>query len=244
MTAALQVGNRTIAAEEIIRLLVDYQIMPQLLRESIIHQAIAPFTCTSDETASACQQFYEQKQLSSESERRAWLERYDLTLKQLETLATRELKVEKFKQAIWGHKLESYFLKRKGQLDKVIYSLIRTKDGELAQELYFRIQEGEQFFAELAREYSQGPEAQTGGIIGPVELSSIPPTLARLLLVIQPGQLCPLLSWGEWLIIVQLEKLIPAQLDEAMRQRLLNELFQAWLQEQISQLEMTICLAR
>jgi hypothetical protein len=41
---------------------------------------------------------------------------------------------------------------------------------------------------------------------------------------------------GEWLLIVRLEKLMPAQLDESMRQRLLGELFEAWLQEQLSQL--------
>jgi hypothetical protein len=34
---------------------------------------------------------------------------------------------------------------------------------------------------------------------------------------------------------VRFEKLIPAQLDELMRQRLLRECFEAWLQEQLSQ---------
>lgn len=236
MTAALKVSNQTIAAEEIIPLLVRYKMLPQLLQENIIDRAITPFTCTSEETASACQQFYEQNQLTLKTKRQAWLERYDTTLEQLEAQALRELRVEKFKQATWAHKLESYFLKRKEQLDKAIYSLIRTKDRELAQELYFRIQEGEQPFAELARKYSQDPEAQTGGIVGPVALSSVPPTLARLLLVSQPGQLCPLFSRGEWVLIVRLEKLIPAALDETMRQRLLNELFEAWLQEQLSQI--------
>jgi hypothetical protein len=35
---------------------------------------------------------------------------------------------------------------------------------------------------------------------------------------------------------VRLEKLIPAQLDESMRQQLLNSLFEAWLNEQLNQL--------
>jgi hypothetical protein len=35
---------------------------------------------------------------------------------------------------------------------------------------------------------------------------------------------------------VRLEKFIPAQLDEPMRQRLLTELFTTWLQEQLNQL--------
>lgn len=50
----------------------------------------------------------------------------------------------------------------------------------------------------------------------------------------QPGQLWPPLRLGEWLVIVRLEQLIPAQLNEPMRDRLLNELFEAWLSEQLN----------
>jgi parvulin-like peptidyl-prolyl isomerase len=104
---------------------------------------------------------------------------------------------------------------------------------EVAQELYFRIQAGEQSFAECARAYSTGPEAQTGGLLGPMELSQPHPTLATLLSTSQPGQLWPPIRLGEWLVIVRLEKLLPAQLDEPMRQQLLNAQFEAWVQEQI-----------
>ena len=237
MTAVLQIGNRAIAPEEVIPLLSSYQMLPQLWRESLIDQAIAPISCTPEEIASAYQQFREQNQLTSETERQAWLERYCMNQEYLEeALIVRMLKIEKFKQATWGHKLEPHFLKRKGQLDRVIYSMIRIKDKDIAGELYFRLQEREQTFAELAYEYSQGPEAQTGGIIGPVELGTLHSNLAKLLSISQPGQLWHPMPLGEWLVIVRLEKLIPAQLNELMRQRLLRELFEAWLQDQLSQL--------
>lgn len=236
MTAVLQVGTQTITAEEIIPLLAGYQLLPKLLRELIIDQAIAPIECTPEEIASACQQFSEQHQLTDPA-RQAWLASYGITSEKLEALATRQLRIDKFKVATWGSKLESHFLNCKSKLDKVIYSLIRTKDPGVAQELYFRIQAGEQPFAECAREYSQGPETQTGGIQGPVELSMPHPTLVKMLSVSQPGQLWHPTRIGEWLVIVRLEKLIPAQLDERMRSQLLNNLFEAWLSEQINQLD-------
>lgn len=158
-----------------------------------------------------------------------------MTVEQLQAFATRGLRIEKFKQASFGHQLESYFLSRKLHLDKVLYSLIQTQD-IAATELYFRIQEGEASFAELARKYSQGAEAENGGLIGPVELSTCHPTVAKMLSVSQPGQLWPPTRLGEWLVIVRLEKFVPAQLDKLMRQRLLSELFAAWLQEQLNQL--------
>lgn len=78
------------------------------------------------------------------------------------------MRIEKFKQATWGSKLESYFYERKQQLDQVVYSLIRTHDAAAAQELYFRLLENEQPFAEIAVLYSQGSEARTGGLIDPL----------------------------------------------------------------------------
>ena len=236
MTPILQVGDRTITAEQIIPLLTSYQMLPRLLVEIIIDQAIAPITCTPEEIAYNYSLFCQKNQLSTETEFQAWLERYHMTPDQLAALATRSLKIEKFKQATWGHKLESYFLSCKSQLDMVIYGLIRTQDMAIAQELYFRILEQEESFAEIARKYSQGSEAQTDGCIGPVALSSCHPTLAKMLSHSQPGQLWTPMQIGEWIVIVRLEKLIPAQLDETMRQQLLNELFAQELQKQLNQL--------
>ncbi|NJO78892.1 MAG: peptidylprolyl isomerase [Cyanobacteria bacterium RM1_2_2] len=236
MTAVLQIGNRSITAEEVLPLMAGYQMLPQFLQEILIDEAISSIECTPEEAAAAYQQFDSQNQLTSDEARQAWLQRYGMTKTQLAALATRESRIEKYKQITWGPKLESYFLSRKDKLDKVIYSLIRTQDIGIAQELYFRILEGEQSFAELARVYSQGPEAQTDGLIGPVELSVPHPTLAQILMLSQPGQLSPPTRVGEWLVLVRLEKFIPAQLDDAMRRRLLNECFNNWLQEQLNQL--------
>lgn len=236
MGVALRVGEQVIEAEQLLLLLARYQLLPQLGREIIIDGAIAPITCSPDEAATACAQFYRQHQLNSDAERQQWLKRHNLDVEQLQELAVRNLKIERFKQQTWGHKVESYFLQRKGQFDRVVYSLLRSQDAALAQELYFRIQAGEQSFAELARDYSEGVEAQSGGRVGPVELSVPHPIVARMLTSSKPGQLWPPKQVDEWVIIVRLEQFLPAQLDEAMRQRLLNECFTNWLKEQLQHL--------
>ncbi len=132
--------------------------------------------------------------------------------------------------------MESYFLTHKSKLDKVVYSLLRTPQQEIATELYFRIESGEQSFAELAREYSQGSEAQTGGLLGPIELTQPHPTLAKMLSISQPGQLWSPIQLGEWFVILRLEKFIPAVLDDTMCQQLLNGLFESWIQQEIGEM--------
>lgn len=217
-------------------LLNRYQLMPQLLRGMVIDQAIADFSCTEAERKVAIEEFCRQQQLTSPEVQEAWLHNQGMTREQMAELAIRLVLLEKFKTATWGRKLESYFLTRKASFDWVVYSLIRTKDQGLAQELYFRVQEGEQSFADLARVYSQGPEAYTGGVIGPAPLSKPHPEIARILSISQPGQLWPPRCLEGWFFIIRLEKLFPAQLDEQMRRRLLDELFEAWLQEQMQQI--------
>lgn len=237
MTKAIQVGNYTIATSEVVPLLAKYQILPQLLGELILDDATASIDCTAEEVAQAQQRFYAEYRFTQETDVKAWLEYQGLIPEQLIDILTRKLKIEKFKQATWGNKLEAYFLECKGKLDKVIYSLLRTQDVGVVQELFFRIQAKEQSFAELARQYSLGPEAQTGGLVGPVELEALHPMMMQSLSSSQPGQLLPPSRVGEWFVIMRLEKFIPAQLDEVTRVRLLNELFQTWLKERIQQIQ-------
>lgn len=234
--AILQIEPQTIAPFSVIPQLVNYNLMPQMLSEIVIDQAIASIQCTLEEATQACQEFYQQRGLDTSEKQDLWRSHYHLSPVDIEVLATRKLRVEKFKQITWGHKLDSHFLKRKHQLDRVIYSMIRVKDREIASELYFRISEGEQSFAVLAAEYSEGSEAHTNGLVGPVDCGSLAPNLATLLQNRSIGVVQAPVRLGEWYVIVRVEKLIPAQLNDFMRQRLLQENFEAWFQDQVRQL--------
>lgn len=236
MAELFQAGKKVVQAHEIPLLLSRYQMMPQFLRGLIIDQVIADISCSAEERQAAIQQFEAKNQLTDQNAREAWLQSQGLTLEQMEELAVRPVLLAKYKLTTWGPKVESYFLTRKTSLDQVIYSLIRTKDQGLANELYFRIQEGEESFANLAREYSQGAEAHTGGLVGPVPINQPHPSIGKLLSVSKPGQLWSPFNLAEWFLILRLEKFLPVQLDEPIRHRLMDELFEKWLQEQIKQI--------
>ncbi|EFA73737.1 peptidylprolyl isomerase [Cylindrospermopsis raciborskii CENA303] len=215
----------TLTAPEVLKLLNKYQLIPMFLQEVIMEQAIAQISCTPEEERLAYEQLTQEYQGQKEQ---------GISQEQLQNMATRQLKLERFKEVTWAKDIDSYFYQRKPQLDRVIYSLITTNDRGVAQEIYFRVQEGEQSFAQLAQEYSQGPEAKTSGLVGPVELQSLHPLLVRILSTSQPQQLSLPTAIEDWIVIVRLEKMLPAQLDSGMRQRLINERFQSWLKAQVS----------
>jgi parvulin-like peptidyl-prolyl isomerase len=188
MKSVLQVGDQSFSAIEVLQRLASYHMLPQLAREIIIDQAIADVVCTDEEQEQSRQHFFGQHQLTSEADLQAWLKQNEVTPEQLQMLILRPAKLETFKRQMWGAQLGNHFLKQKQHLDQAIYYLIRNKNIAVSQELYFRIEEGESTFEDLARQYSEGPEAQTGGLIGPRELSQAHPKLAQLLRTSQPGQ--------------------------------------------------------
>lgn len=235
MSVVLEIGDRAFTAEDLVPLLVEYQLLPQLLQEIILDQAVKDIECSDPEKTAAYNQFCQQNQLASEEQVQAWLQHHNMSREELKKFVVKKLKIAKYKEITWGDKVESYFLKRKPQLDRVVYSLIRTDKPEIAQELYFRIQEGESTFSELAAEYSLGLEAQTGGLIGPVEMTAPHPKIAQMLSTSQPGQVLPPTRVEDWLVIVRLENYLSAKLDPPMRQRMLEEMFRDWIQQQIQE---------
>lgn len=227
--------NRMSGAE-VISLLQKYWMLPQLQRELILDERLASVVCSQEEVFSAYQAFYHKYQIKSDDERSVWLEHNRCTLAQFEHSILRTIKLDRFKSETFNSKVDSYFLQRKAQLDRAMYSLLRVKDAHLAQELFFRIQAGEASFTELVQQYSGGHETEVGGLVGPHELSVAHAILAAKLRSLQPGQLAAPVQIAEWFAIVRLEKYLPAQLDEAMRMRLIDELYEQWIQERLNQL--------
>ncbi len=238
MVLKVQIGEQKLEQEQLLSLLTKYQLLPRLAQEMVIDQAIATtpdLSCTQEEVKAAVNLFVQQRQLKSEADIQNWLKKNGLTFEQLPAIASRPILLEKFKKQRWGDNLESYFVQRKSKLDRIIYSLLRTDDAGVAQELYFRILDDASLFPELAREYSKGAESQTGGLVGPVEMSTPHPAMVQILGASQPGELKPPMKIGEWFVILRLEKSVPAQLDEAMQQRLINEQFEQWLNQQVQE---------
>ncbi|MEL6158867.1 MAG: peptidylprolyl isomerase [Cyanobacteria bacterium J06623_5] len=232
MSPVIQIGQRALNGLQLVAKLQQYQLLPQLVQEFIVDEAISTVEVDSQK---AVEGFCAKRGLFSDEQRQAWCQQQNQSPQDMLTAAIREHKLLTFQENTWGPQIESYFLQRKAQLDRVCYSLIRTKNASLAQEIYFRLNDDGASFSELARQYSEGQESKTGGLIGPVELNVPHPILSRMLTVSKPGQLWAPTQIGEWLVIARLEQFEPAQFNDTMRQRLLTEKFQQWLNQKVKE---------
>jgi parvulin-like peptidyl-prolyl isomerase len=233
MLAALHLGDTSIPAEQLPGLLNKYRLVPQLARELVLDRELAAYKNTDEELLEACKRFYQQNQLNTDLELDQWLQQQQMTREELAQLIDRELRLQQFKTHKWEAQVESHFCQRKIQIDQVVFSMIRVQDIHIAEEIYFRLHSGEATFMELAPRYSEGIEAKTKGISGPVELGKLDPTLAGALVSARPEEVLPPINVSNWWVVVQLEAMLPAQLDDPTRQRLTEELYTNWVNDQV-----------
>ena len=215
--------DRTITAEEIIPLLNKYGMLSRLASEDIIDRAIAEVECTPQEMAIASKLLQHQQSNQNASGNIA--------------LAIRKLKLEKFKQNTFGDCLAAYFVRRKKQLDRVTYSIIKTKQKEVIREVHFRLIEGEQNFAELTEELTQegsGNPLVEFEAVNSAELGILPSAIAQQLSTMKTGTISAPILVENYYLILRLDRYVSANCDRPMQKRLLDELFERWMQQQLA----------
>ena len=153
-----------------------------------------------------------------------WMSREGLSDAELAIRARRHQLWLKVCEQQYGKKLASYFLKRKSELDEVIYTVLPIAEQELCSELYMQVKEGETSFESLLQQLPPQPELGLRGQQGPVPLADLPEGLAQLLRVSQPGKLWPPKPIQQGWLLVRLEESRPAVLDKRLRRSLLLEL--------------------
>jgi PPIC-type PPIASE domain len=226
----LQLTDNQISSDRILEHLAASKLLPQLLREMVVDELID--RVATAERIDLTPSVTEWDRLSAQIVKISPFQ--GMNSEQLDAITARTLKLHKFKQAGWGNQVSSYYQSIEHRLHRVIYSVLHVEDGLLAQELFFRVQSGEESFKELVRQYSPDPKlAQSGGIVGPISIDKIPPALVQTVTRLHPGELSPLFQLDRYYGFIRLEDLIPAKLDENMQQLLLDELFENWIQEQI-----------
>ena len=179
--------------------------------------------------------FLSSEKINSESELNQWLTKNNIDEKSLSLKLYKLLQVEKFKNDKFGEKVESIFLSKKENLDRVMYSLFRTKEKAKATEIHLKILEQEDTFADLASEYSEGIEQQINGLIGPIEIGRINIQIAERLKISNKGQLWEPFQVDDWWVLLRLERLIPAKLDDRTRKKITQDLYDEWIDIQVDE---------
>ena len=137
----------------------------------------------------------------------------------------------------WSHRLESLYLQRKDGLDQASCRMLRVTSHPLAVELYHRLQAEEASFEALSMQFGEGAERFKGGLFKLQPMDQLPGGLGKVLRKLRPGELTKPMSMGQWMVLLQLEALVPATRGEDTDRRLLELELDAWLNGMVSVVE-------
>jgi parvulin-like peptidyl-prolyl isomerase len=226
-------GRPWLSVNETNRLIRQQGLSLAVAQAWVLDELVQAIPLSPEEEKPLIRAFLEREGVKDDAGVAAWLERKRLSFDDLRIFATKQRRLERFREQRWADEVELHFLSRKPELDQVVYSLLRLEDEGTATELHHCIQEGEADFSDLAPIHSSGQERHTRGLIGPVPLAAAHPTLASRLRIGRPGQLWPPFQVGPTWVVLRFEQLLPAQLNEATRPRMMEELFQKWYRERV-----------
>ena len=230
MRDTLLTHERLLGQQEcLLDLIRRMELWPQLLRrqeeEAIVHLVGLPSSWLTEQ----------RQALVSDDGLAEWLATKGWSASDLDLHLARPEALKRFAKQRFGPGLEERFLASQGSHDQIVYSLLRVRNANLAQELWIRLEESETTFAEAASQFSEGPEAARKGVIGPMEIGQLqPPELAQPLRTLRPGHLHPPLRIGEWSVLLRLEQLTPARFDVEMQARLLRQQLDRLLDQRVS----------
>ena len=158
-----------------------HDLIKTLITKRVIAEEASKHEISDEELETAKAVFLKRNNLGSKEELQSYLDLRGISEEDLDWQISLPMRVEAYALKNFRNKAEARFLARKDQLDRVVYSLLRTKDAFLSQELFLRIKAGEANFGDLAEKYSEGSERGTKGIIGPVSLTQAHPQVAEAL---------------------------------------------------------------
>ena len=215
-----------------IKLLHNNNLLKPLIRSELVKNLLSDIQIQTKIKEKAIADFCERLNISDDTKLKIWLAENKLDKTSFEELALSKIRLKEYCKLNFEHQVESRFLERKNELDIVVYSIIRVKDFFLARELFFRIQEKEASFGDMAAKYSEGIENKTRGLIGPSPLGRAHPRLVELIKQSKIGEINSPIQIDEFNIVLKLEYYEPAKLDIFMKEKMSEELFNQWIDKE------------
>lgn len=152
------------------------------------------------------------------------------------------IRIEACKRNIAEPQLENYFLERQKDLEKLVLSRIVVAHAGIAGDLKNKLEGSDVDFATLAKEHSIVDDAVVGGVLGVIARGDLPQEIAQSLENCTTGQIIGPLLIDDRYCLLKVEEIIPAQLNNALKQMLEGELFDKWLKSRIQSSNLRLLL--
>ncbi len=142
------------------------------------------------------------------------------------------------------NQIDRYYLERRDSFERVTFELFRTKSKGVAMEAYQRLVENEESWQMIVERWGMQAEKNSQGRYHQIPANKINQHIYHQLKRLEVGETSQPFRYGKILGITKLIQWNQLQLNAQMRERLETELFNHWLDDQVSDILKTINTAR
>jgi len=232
-----------IEASEIIELLrQELQLKTftqKVLQKKVIEKAARErgLTVTPEEIQVVGDQLRREKRLEKAADTIAWLADQMISVEDLEAGICDRILTQKLAEHLFSKEVEKVFVQNKLQFDQIIFYQIVVTKPQLAQELFYQIQEGEISFFDAAHLYDIDENRRhLCGCEGKVYRWGLKPDIAVAVFSAQPGEVIRPIQTDRGYHLCMVEKFLPAELTPQRYQEILHNLFNEWLSNEVNYL--------
>ncbi|MBW4612456.1 MAG: peptidylprolyl isomerase [Desmonostoc vinosum HA7617-LM4] len=212
------------------------EVYQKILFQRVIHYAAKEqgiFVTTEEIEAEANRQRRE-KRLEKATDTLAWLAEQLVTPEDWETGICDRLLSQKLAEALFAQEVERFFFQNRLEFEQVLFYQIIVDSEQLAQEIYYQIEEDEISFYDAAHLYNiNNHHREKCGYQGRFYRFDLHPDIAAAIFSKQPKQLIGPIKTSQGYHLFMVDEFIPAELTHSRYQEILNQMFQNWLDHEL-----------
>lgn len=233
--AALKLDGHQLSMGELVNLIRKQGSLPAIVQEWILDRILQEIALPESEQTRLLDEFRKEQCLESDEAFEGFLLNRHIDVQLLLQMLSRPHQVVRYREERWGPAVNSLYLQKKDRFDLVRYRRLQAGDADVMQEIYFRLKDREESWESLARQFPGAP-ADATALVGPVAVSAVEQPILQQLRDLEPGKVGRPLQVEDQVVVVALEEFIPSTLDQEIRDTLLRQAFEEWLQSECTRI--------
>jgi parvulin-like peptidyl-prolyl isomerase len=166
----------------------------------------------------------------------AWLAQQQISIEDWAEGLRIELLTAKLKEHLFGGVIDSTYISDRQKFRRVALSQILLQDSLEALKIKQQLEQDISLFCKIALEHSQASASKNnGGFLGIRFVADLIPAIQEVIVDANEGELLGPIQTELGYHLVKVEKIFPVALDKPVRAKLMDYLWQNWLQEALKQ---------
>lgn len=221
------------------------ELIQGLLRRQVIDRQAQELGLepTASELQIAADRFRQVQKLDTADATWKWLQANFLSVDDFEKIIAHKLITEKLAHHLFADRVEHHFHQNLLEYSSATIYEVVLEDRDLAMEIFYALQEGDLSFADVAHQYIPDSELKRrGGYIGSVNRRQLRPEISAAVFAAKPPQLIKPAITAIGVHLIYVEQIDRPQLDDSLRQKILMNMFDLWLDEQVADISTNISI--